>query len=97
MEFLSTILNYRFQEVMETMSEIRIVVVAPCEENPRLIDRYRVEFPRVVIGTESSDEQVWNTLSGVAHDHFIYDRYEITYSTKFSSMLIMGNFSVMKS
>ncbi|VDK67148.1 unnamed protein product [Litomosoides sigmodontis] len=64
----------KFQEVMETLPEIRIVVVAPQEEHPRLIDRYRAEFPRVVIGTESSDERVWNTLSGVAHDHFIYDR-----------------------
>uniref|UniRef100_A0A915Q6R2 Selenoprotein P N-terminal domain-containing protein n=1 Tax=Setaria digitata TaxID=48799 RepID=A0A915Q6R2_9BILA len=64
----------KFQTIMETLSEIRIVVVAPHDENPRLIEHYRREFPRVAIGVESVAEPVWNTLSGSAHDHFIYDR-----------------------
>ncbi|CAG9534882.1 unnamed protein product [Cercopithifilaria johnstoni] len=64
----------KFQTVMETVPEIRIVVVAPLDEDPRLIERYREEFSRVAIGMESLNERIWNTLSGVAHDHFIYDR-----------------------
>lgn len=67
-------LNYRFQTVMETLPEIRIVVVAPHDENPRLIERYRKEFSHVAIGMESLNERIWNTLAGTAHDHFIYDR-----------------------
>uniref|UniRef100_A0AAF5Q336 SelP_N domain-containing protein n=1 Tax=Wuchereria bancrofti TaxID=6293 RepID=A0AAF5Q336_WUCBA len=64
----------KFQTVMETLSEIRIVVIAPYDENPRLIERYRKEFSRVTIGMESLDERIWDTLSGSGHDHFIYDR-----------------------
>uniref|UniRef100_A0A0R3RU06 SelP_N domain-containing protein n=1 Tax=Elaeophora elaphi TaxID=1147741 RepID=A0A0R3RU06_9BILA len=64
----------KFQTIVETLPEIRIVVVTPHDENPRLIERYRKEFPRIAIGMESSEEEVWSTLSGAAHDHFIYDR-----------------------
>ncbi|KAL3994912.1 Selenoprotein P N terminal region family protein [Acanthocheilonema viteae] len=64
----------KFQTIMETLPEIRIVVVAPHDENPRLIERYREEFSRVAVGLESLNERIWNTLSGAAHDHFIYDR-----------------------
>ncbi|VDN93187.1 unnamed protein product [Brugia pahangi] len=64
----------KFQTVMETLPEIRIVVITPYDENPRLIERYRKEFSRVAIGMESLDERIWDTLSGSDHDHFIYDR-----------------------
>lgn len=64
----------KFQTVMETLPEIRIVVITPYDENPRLIERYRKEFSRVAIGIESLDERIWDTLSGSGHDHFIYDR-----------------------
>ncbi|KAM3718972.1 Selenoprotein [Dirofilaria immitis] len=64
----------KFQAIMETLPEIRIVVVAPYDENSYLIESYRREFPRIAIGIESLNERIWNILSGSAHDHFIYDR-----------------------
>ncbi|VDN01853.1 unnamed protein product [Thelazia callipaeda] len=64
----------KFQAIMETVTEVRVIVVAPYDANPRLIERYREEFPRVVIGMESVNEKIWNSVSALAHDHFIYDR-----------------------
>ncbi|VDN19744.1 unnamed protein product [Gongylonema pulchrum] len=71
----------KFQAVVETLPEIRVVVVAPYNENPRVIERYRQEFPRVAIGMESADERIWKKLSGSAHDHLIYDRFQAVVET----------------
>lgn len=56
------------------MPDVRIVVVAPYDENPRLIERYRTEFACLIIGMETLNERIWDRLSGSANDHFIYDR-----------------------
>ncbi|VDM40720.1 unnamed protein product [Toxocara canis] len=64
----------KLQAIGETIREVRVVVIAPQNEDSRLLDRYRAQFPQVTFEMESANEPAWAALGASAYDHFIYDR-----------------------